>query len=263
MSTVLVEEKETLLTISLNRPKMHNALDGEMIQHLKEIFESVAARKHIRVVHLKGVGPSFCTGADLKYMRAMAEDNLYDNMVDAQKIFDMFKAGSEIPVPMIGEVHGKIFGGGIGLTAICDIAFAHENTQFCFSETKLGIVPAVISPFIAKRISFGIAKNLMFTAKIFDAKYAEKIGLIYQVDTTEKISQSISETIESIVNNGPKAIRMIKSLLSFVESKNYDEITLREKACRALAESRMSQEGQEGLRCFFKKEIPEWQRRKT
>lgn len=258
MSALLINETDSVLTITMNRPKTHNALCPESIHDLREAFENVAGRKHVRAVHLRSEGESFCAGADLHYMRKMAEDNLHANLVDAQKLFDMYHSGTQIPVPVIGEIQGAVYGGGIGLAAICDIVVANENSRFCFSEAKLGLVPAVISPFVLRKAPSARLREFMFTATPFDGAQALAMGLVDYLGPAPVMQEKIRELLKAIINNGPQAVRATKALINELEFNSLNPAAVRERTTQEISKARMSNEGQEGMRCFFDKDIPEW-----
>ncbi len=262
MSSILIDERECVLTITLNRPKTHNALNSEMIHDLKEAFESVTGRSRIRAVHLCAQGTSFCAGADLNYMKSIIEDNTFDNEVDAQKLFDMFEAGRTIPVPVVGELKGNVYGGGLGLVGICDIVLAETKTRFCFSEVKLGLVPAIISPFVSLRMSSLALRELAFTAQVFDTHLAKEIGFVSHIGSMEELEKKREEILNSIVHNGPCAVQNAKRLLNTLDRCDMNYSDLRNYVCKMIVDARTSPEGQEGMRCFFDKDVPEWIRKK-
>jgi methylglutaconyl-CoA hydratase len=256
MSTVLFTVKDHVATVTLNRPETHNAFEPVMIQQLTDIFRAQISDE-VRLVILRGEGRSFCTGADLTWMQSMAKYTLQENQVDSEKLFAMFAALRACPVPLIGRLHGHVMGGALGLAAACDIAAAERSTAFSFSEVRLGLVPAVISSFVLEKMSRTSVHRLMLTGETFSADEARSSGLIHFSGDELQLNQFIDQTQRAILSAGPTAVRLTKSLLRF-QYQNDDWEALRSRTTHAIAEQRVSQEGQEGMRAFFEKRDPSW-----
>ncbi len=256
--TILVSERKEIRSIVLHRPEVHNAMNELMIHELSDVFNRIAeADKLPRIVILRGEGKSFCAGADLNYMKKIAGFGFEKNVVDGQKLAALFRAVYECPVPTLAVVHGFAFGGANGLMAACDIVVAAENTQFAFSEVKLGISPATISPFVMKRIGEYGARELMLTGKRFDAKEAEKWHLVNWAVAPDQLEEKVQELVNEIKTTAPIAVRETKKLIShIVEGQNLDKNI--EFTAQLIARLRASDEGQEGMSAFLEKRKPFW-----
>lgn len=256
MKNVIVQKQEHRLNVVLNKSEQHNAFEPEMIGDLTEIFRSIEKDKEVRVVVLRGEGKSFCAGADLAWMKSMAAYDFESNCEDARLLHKMFDVMNSCKVPIIGKVHGHVMGGGLGLLAVCDIVAAHRDAKFCFSEARLGLIPSVISPFVMKRASSSLARQLMITAEVFDTARAQNLGLVHFSGESEEVDDFVQSQIDFILSNGPEALRVLKGLLKFQETHGPDEIA--QETIRVIAERRVSHEGQEGLAAFFEKRKPSW-----
>ena len=258
MSLVRATNQNGLLTVELNRAEAHNALDKEMMAALTKIFSSVKKDTSVRVVVLKGQGPSFCAGGDLNWMRASMDYSLAQNVKDTKKLSDMYEAIFTCPVPVIGYVHGNVMGGGVGLTAVCDIVASELDTKFCLSEVKLGLVPSIISPYVLRKIPEADARLLMLTAEIFRAPQALRMGLVHFMGTSSDCAKFIEERVELILKNAPEATRLTKDLIVKVKASSWQKA--RQLTVQTIARRRVSKEGQEGMRAFFEKRKPSWQK---
>ncbi len=257
MKTLIAEKEKYIWKIKLNRPDVRNAFNPLMIEELTNIFRQVNEAKEVRLVTLEGEGKVFCAGADLSWMKSMINFNLDENKEDAGQLFDMFFAIRNCAVPVLGIVHGAAFGGALGLVACCDLVVAEEKAQFCFSEVKLGIVPAVISGFVLDKCQKNKVMPHMLWGNVFTAAQACEAGLIHEVATTKKQADKFAEEkIQEILEAGPDAIRATKKLLHRIEGVNWDE--KRNLSTQVISERRVSSEGQEGLLSFLEKRAPEW-----
>jgi methylglutaconyl-CoA hydratase len=241
-----ISEEKQILTVSLDRADARNAFNAQMISELTKIFKKISQRKDLRAIVLRGEGKVFCAGADLDYMKSMAKFSLAQNKADSVKLFDMFAAIESCPVPVVGFIHGAAFGGALGLMAVCDFVVIEANTQMCFSEVKLGLVPAVISPFILKKCVPGVMRPLMMTGKVFFPHEILQSGLIHQVGGAQDLELVLSQFLSA----GPEALIATKKLTRSLASKA--------AATKVIAERRVSKEGQEGLKSFFEKRKPSW-----
>lgn len=261
MSYIEITQEEivkgkSLIILSLNRADLHNAFNAEMIAELTSCFKRVGQQESVRALVLQGKGKSFCAGADLQWMKSMVNYDFEENRQDSLALFDMFKALAECPVPTLAKAHGHVFGGGLGLLAACDFVAAEKNTKFCFSEVKLGLVPAVISPFVSDRCSPSQVKEWMLTAKIFKTDEAEKGGLVNFSGTPEEVDQYVDQQLQAISTNGKEAVAATKKLLQAIRRADLKE--RRELTAEVIAERRVSAEGQEGLKSFLEKRRPNW-----
>jgi len=254
--TIIVEKTENIITIWLNRPEVHNAMNELMIEELTDVFTSTTDEE-IWAVLLRGKGKSFCAGADLNYMKEIASFGIADNKADSMKLANLFNSIYSYPIPTIALVHGSAFGGANGLLAACDIVVAEENTTFAFTEVKLGIAPATISPFVIKRIGEFGAKELMITGKRFKGPEALKWKLVNNSLPEEELEKKLQQLIEEIKRNGPKAVRATKKLIHSIIDSDIDELI--EYTGDLIAELRASDEGQEGMAAFLEKRKSKWQ----
>lgn len=254
---IRVETAGQMATLTLSRADLHNAFNEVMIGQITEAFVELGRRDNVRVVMLAGEGKSFCAGADVNWMKRMVDFTFEQNAEDANLLARMLRAIRECPKPVIARVHGAALGGGVGLTAACDIAVAVESAVFCLSEVKLGIVPAVISPFVMEKIGPGQMRRYGLTAERFSAAEAKRIGLIHEVfPTVEAMDAWIAEIGKTLMNNGPHAIASAKRILSEVAGVLWDEVQAR--TVETISRLRVSPEGQEGLKSFLEKRKPNW-----
>ena len=256
MDTIRVETQNQVTTITLNRPDVRNAFNDTVVRELQEAFESLG--DETRVVILTGEGKSFCAGADLNWMKKSATYTQEQNATDAGGMVGLFHAINECPKPVIGRVNGAALGGGLGLISCCDIVVAVERAKFGFTEVKLGLIPAVISPFVLGKLAKTHARRYFMTGEIFDAAQAEKIGLVHEVVASEELDSKVNELVQTILSNGPVAVAQAKKLIFEVTTReNADAFNY---AINEIARLRVSAEGQEGLGAFLEKRAPSWQK---
>jgi len=242
--------------VRLNRPDVRNAFNAELIAALTAEFKALADEESVRAVVLSGEGKVFCGGADISWMRASLNLKYDQNVADAQAMSDMFRAIERCPKPVIGKVHGAALGGGAGLAAVCDIVIASADAVFGFTEVKLGIIPAVISPFVLAKIGVSNARALFLTGERFDAKRALHIGLVHEVVVADTLDVCIERITTEIASAGPNAVAAAKALIPRVTAATYDES--RDITAEAIAQQRTSEEGQEGLRAFLERRKAGW-----
>jgi methylglutaconyl-CoA hydratase len=257
---LLVEKKDGVARVTLNRPEVRNAFDDALIKLLHEAFVSLAKDQSVRAVVLAGNGPSFCAGADLNWMKRMAGYDFAANQRDAQALADMLAALDRMPKPTIARVHGPAFAGGTGLVAACDIAVGTKEAKFCFSEAKLGLSPATISPHVLRAIGERAARRYFLTAEVFDAEEAFRIGMLSIL--TDKLDETIDGLLQHLLDGGPEAMKKIKDLVRAVSSRPLDDALVADTAKR-IAEIRVSPEGKEGIASFLEKRKPSWHSKKS
>jgi len=257
---LLVEKKDGVARVTLNRPEVRNAFDDALIKLLHEAFVSLAKDQSVRAVVLAGNGPSFCAGADLNWMKRMAGYDFAANQRDAQALADMLAALDRMPKPTIARVHGPAFAGGTGLVAACDIAVGTKEAKFCFSEAKLGLSPATISPHVLRAIGERAARRYFLTAEVFDAEEAFRIGMLSIL--TDKLDETIDGLLQHLLAGGPEAMKKIKDLVRAVSSRPLDDALVADTAKR-IAEIRVSPEGREGIASFLEKRKPSWHSKKS
>ena len=254
--TLLVEENDGVLLVTLNRPEVHNAFNEELIVEAIDLFRD-AGRRDVRAVVLRGSGSNFCAGADLNWMSRMVRYTRDENIRDSSNMARMFASINECPLPVIGRIQGAAIGGAVGLVAVCDIAICTRDSKFGLAEVKLGILPAVISPYVIAKIGQSHARALFFTGERFDAERALRVGLVHRVvEDTQALDNAVNETIEQIKTSGPEAVRECKKLIAHVAS--HDLIDSVPYTIEAIATRRVSEEGQQGMNAFLKKEKPPW-----
>ena len=261
--TVKLNVQNRVATVSLSRPDVRNAFHPVMIRELTEIFLELARVNELAAVVLRGAGKSFCAGADLEYMKSMSAFTFDDNEKDAIELFDMFWAIRSCPHAVVGRVHGHVMGGALGLLGLCDIAAAVEGTQFCFSEVKLGLAPAIISPFVLEKMDRSFVTRFMLTGEIFGPQEALASGLIQNSGSEADVDQFVSKIIGALSMNGPEALRATKILIREVGGggSGADWRRNREITTKMISERRVSDEGQEGLRGFLEKREPSWRKK--
>ncbi len=258
-NTILVTTQGQTATIWLNRPEKHNALNAEMISELTEAFRELGEKPETRVLVLRGKGKSFCAGADLQYMKSIAHAGKEENYKDAFRLASLFEGIYTCPKPVIAIVHGAVYGGANGLSAACDIVVAQSETVFAFSEVKLGITPATISPYVIKRCGEAAARELMLTGRRFDAADAYRFLLANKLfHNDEELETILKAFTAELLAAAPGAIHACKELISDVVSNKKNTAEMMEDTANRIAMQRASEEGQEGLAAFFEKRKPRW-----
>jgi methylglutaconyl-CoA hydratase len=240
--------------LTLNRPDVRNAFNEDVVAELTAWAADAGRRTDLRVVVLAGAGKVFCAGADLTWMSKMVHYGEAENVRDATAMSHMFTALDTLPVPLIGRIHGAALGGGCGLAAVCDIVVADEQAVFGFTEVKLGILPAVISPFALAKIGRSAARELFLTGARFSAARAKEIGLVHGVVPAAELDASVDGYVREILTAGPKGIAAAKALIPEVWKRTNDDAT--DVTARAIAMQRVSAEGQEGMKAFLEKRTP-------
>jgi methylglutaconyl-CoA hydratase len=243
--------------VLLNRPDVHNAFNDELVGQLTEAFTELGQRDEVRVIVLCGSGKSFCSGADLNWMKRMVEYSHEQNVADAKAVGRMYLSIAKSPKPVIARIHGAALGGGAGLVAACDIGVAIESVQFGFTEVKLGIIPAIISPFVIARVGPGLAREFFITGERFLAPVAMNIGLIQHVVSHEPaLDALIDSKISQILTSAPGAVAAAKELVFGVTARTLEHSI--DFAAEAIARARASAEGQAGMQAFLERQKPPW-----
>ena len=244
--------------LTLARPEKHNAFDDTVIAAFAAALERVANDAAVRVVIVAGEGKSFSAGADLDWMRRMADYGEAENLADARALAAMLRTLNELPKPTIARVQGAAFGGGVGLVACCDIAVASEAAIFCLSEARLGLTPSTISPYVVAAMGEHNARRYFLTSERFDGAAAERIGLVHMVTAPDQLDSTVDGLAATLLQNGPAAMAECKELIRRVASGPVDDAMIEDTA-RHIAGVRASAEGKEGIRAFLEKRPPEWQ----
>lgn len=251
-----VKKEKNIATIFLNRPDVHNAMNEKLMSELTSCFKKLGKDEKIRLIILTGKGKSFCAGADLNWMKSMVNYSMKENIADSKILLDLYEEIYSFPKPVIARVNGHSFGGGIGLFAACDIVIAITDCKFAFSEVKLGIIPAVISTYIVRRIGLSNTRRLFITGERFDSNYAKEIGLVDFVASEKEFDKMVKKHIDTLLSSGPNAIFEVKKLVDAYEKK--DSTMYKEHSVKKISELRISEEGQEGINAFLEKRKSKW-----
>ncbi len=241
--------------LTMNRPDVHNAFDDHMIAELLDALAAIEANNDVRVVVLRSNGNNFSAGADLSWMRSMADKNYDENVADATELSRLMQRLDELSKPSIALVQGAAFGGAVGLAACCDVTFAEPGASFCLSEVKIGLIPAVISPYVMRAMGTRQARRYMLSAERFDATVAQQFGLVHEV--VDDLDQAAQRLIKQFLGNSPAAVSAAKQLIKDLDQQPLGEQS-RRTTIERIAEIRVSDEGQEGLSAFLEKRTPNW-----
>ncbi len=249
-------------TVTLNRADKHNAFDDAIIAELDSSFARLALDPAVRAVVLASTGKSFSAGADLAWMQRMAGYDHHQNLKDARALAEMLRKLNHQPQPTIARVQGAAYGGAVGLVSCCDVAIGSEQARFCFSEVKIGLIPATISPYVIAAIGQRAARRYFISAEVFDAATALHLGLLSDVVAAEQLDATIDARIQQLLQNGPLAVAAAKRLA--LEMANPDvSAALIEDSCQRIADIRVSAEGQQGLQAFLGKTTPAWSKNRV
>ncbi|UTO04418.1 enoyl-CoA hydratase/isomerase family protein [Moraxella sp. FZLJ2107] len=255
--SLLLDIDHHVATITLNRPDKRNAFNDEVISELSAAFEFVGQAPDVRAVVLAANGKAFCAGADLNWMRAMADYSHDENLADAGNLAKMLSAIYHCPKPVVAMVQGDVYAGGMGLVAACDIAVSVDTANFCLSEVKLGLVPATISPYVIRAMGARAAHRYFLTAEVFDATKAYEIGFVHQVVSQDKLTDSVQSIVKALCNASPNAVKVCKQLVQKVAYADIDEALIADTVAD-IANIRASSEGKEGVQSFLQKRKPSW-----
>jgi methylglutaconyl-CoA hydratase len=260
MSALLASlDKRGVATLTLNRPEVHNAFDDVLIADLNRVIEEFSLHPDVRLLVLRAEGKSFSAGADLGWMKRMAHYSREDNETDARELEKLMRSLYEFPKPTLALVQGAAYGGAVGLVSCCDIAIASDAASFSLSEAKLGLAPAVISPYVIAAMGSRQASRYFLSAERFSAQRAHEIGLVHEVVEADALSEASEKMIGTLLDSGPVALIACKALLRKISPVTSAEIS--DYTTTLIASLRTSQEGQEGLSAFFEKRTPAWQKK--
>ena len=244
-------------TVTLNRPEVRNAFNAELIQAMTQVFTDLGQRSDIRCIVLAANGPAFCAGADLNWMRSMADFTYAQNLADAGHLAAMMRTIYECPKPTIACIQGDVYAGGTGLVAACDMAVAVDTAHFCLSEVRLGLVPSTISPYVIRAMGARAAHRYFLTAEKFTAAEALRIGFVHEVVQASALDAKVAELTNALVNAGPVAVRLAKKLVQDVSGMDITP-ELISMTVASIADVRVSAEGREGVQSFLQKRKPNW-----
>ncbi len=246
-----------LATVTLNRPEVRNAFNDEVIGELTAVFRQLGTDPSVRCIVLAANGPSFCAGADLNWMKRMAGYTREQNVADAGALAEMLRTLYACPKPTIARIQGDVYAGGMGLAAACDIAITADTAHFCLSETRLGLIPATISPYVMRAMGERAAHRYFLTAERFDAAEALRIGFVHEVVAASALHERVDVIAQALVNAGPEAVKASKRLVQDVGSRAITP-ELIQATVDGIADIRASAEGREGIQSFLNKRKPAW-----
>ncbi len=244
-------------TVTLNRPDVRNAFNDEVILQVTAAFKDLGARADVRCIVLAANGTAFCAGADLRWMRSMADYTREQNLQDAGRLATMMRTVYECPKPTIARIQGDVYAGGTGLVAACDIAVSVDTAHYCLSEVRLGLIPATISPYVIRAMGARAAQRYFLTAERFSAAEALRIGFVHEVVAADALDAKVAELAQALVNAGPAALKACKKLMQDVAGHDITP-ELVAMTVASIADVRVSPEGREGLQSFLNKRKPNW-----
>jgi len=254
---LIVEKRNTVAIVTLNRPEVRNAFDDALIADLTKVFLDIENDETVRVMVLAGAGKAFCAGADLNWMKRMAGYSYEQNLADAKALANMLGTLDRMSKPTVARVHGPAYAGGVGLVAACDIAIGSQAAEFCLTEVKLGLSPATISPYVMRAMGERLARRYFLTGEVIDAGEAYRLRLLSDVSTVDELDGAINAVLGHLVTGGREAHAKIKNLLRSVAASPLDDALIADTAKR-IAEIRVSPEGKEGIASFLEKRKPAW-----
>jgi methylglutaconyl-CoA hydratase len=254
---LIVEIRNRVAVVTLNRPEIRNAFDDALIAALTKAFLEIERDDAVGAMVLTGAGKAFCAGADLNWMKRMAGFSYEENLADAQALADMLKTLDRMTKPTVARVHGPAYAGGVGLVAACDIAIGSRNAEFCLTEVKLGLSPATISPYVVRAMGERLARRYFLTGEVIDAGEAYRLRLLSEVASVEELDSTVNAVLAHLVAGGREAHRKIKDLVRAVGTGTIDDAMIADTA-RRIAEIRVSAEGKEGIGSFLEKRKPAW-----
>ncbi len=257
MSNLSIDIEAQRATLTLTRPELRNAFNDAVIAELTQAFTELGARDDVRAIVLAAEGPAFCAGADLHWMRRMADYDRAQNLADAGRLAEMLRVIHHCPKPVVARVQGDVYAGGMGLVACCDIALSADSAHYCLSETRLGLVPATISPYVLRAMGPRAAQRYCLSAERFDAAEALRIGFVHEVVPAEQLDSRVDAVVKALLTASPAAVRACKRLLQDVAQREIDAALIAQTV-EAIADIRASTEGREGVQSFLQKRQPAW-----
>ncbi|MHA7602027.1 enoyl-CoA hydratase/isomerase family protein [Alicycliphilus sp. T452] len=256
-NSLSITQAGAVARITLTQPEVRNAFSDEVIAEITAAFLDVGAREDVRVVVLAAEGPAFCAGANLNWMRRMADYTREENLADAGKLAEMLRVIYECGKPTIARVQGDVYAGGMGLVAACDMAVAADTAGFCLSEVKIGLIPATISPYVIRAMGARAAHRYFLTAERFDAQEALRIGFVHEVVVPDQLDARVDALVKALASGSPNAMRACKKLVLDVAGREIDA-RLIAATVEGIADIRASSEGREGVQSFLQKRRPSW-----
>ena len=258
MSTAIrTDVQGHVATVTLSRPEVRNAFNDEVIAELSQAFTTLGDDARVRAIVLAAEGPAFCAGADLNWMRRMADYTREENLRDAAQLAFMLRTIYECPKPTIARVQGDVYAGGMGLVAACDMAVSVDTAHYCLSEVKLGLIPATISPYVIRAMGPRAAHRWFLTAERFGAAEAHRIGFVHEVVSAERLDATVGELLKALTSASPHAVKACKQLVRDVAERDITRLLI-ERTVEGIADIRASEEGREGVASFLQKRQPAW-----
>jgi methylglutaconyl-CoA hydratase len=256
-NAILAQLNGHVLTLTLNRAELRNAFNDAVINELTEAFTDAGANPDVRAIVLAANGPAFCAGADLNWMRSMADYQRADNLADAGRLAGMLHLMYRCPKPTVARIQGDVFAGGMGLVSVCDMAVAVDTAQFCLSEVKLGLMPATISPYVIRAMGARAAHRYFLTGERFSAQEAHRIGLVHEAVAADALDATVNTLVQALVSAAPQAVGLCKRLVQDVAGRDIDQALI-DMTVAGIADIRSSDEGREGVQSFLHKRKPSW-----
>jgi len=256
MNTITLTIEDNIAYLGLNRPEKHNAFNAEMIAEITQVVSTIEEYEDVRALVIRGAGKSFSAGADLNYMKSMAEFSNEENIADSKRLFDLFESIYCCVVPVITVVHGAAFGGANGLISAADYAISTHTAKFAFSEVKLGIMPATISPFVIRKVGEATARDLLLTGRRFTGTEAAALGLVNVAVPEEELEPTLTNYLKHFKTAAPAAVKNTKAMVRQIA--NNQVLNIKDHTAKLIAEARASKEGKEGISAFFEKRKPDW-----
>ena len=257
MPSITISMTGHCATVTLNRPEVRNAFNDEVIAELTQAFSQLGQDPEVRAIVLAAEGIAFCAGADLNWMRRMADYSQTENLLDAAQLAEMLRVIYTCPKPTVARIQGDVYAGGMGLVGACDMAVSVESANYCLSEVKLGLYPATISPYVIRAMGARAAHRYFLTAERFDAAEALRIGFVHSVVPAERLDAQVAQITQALVNASPNAVKECKTLLIDVAGKDIDTVLIA-RTVQGIAGIRASAEGKEGVQSFLQRRKPNW-----
>ncbi len=254
---VRIAIQNAVATVVLSRPEVRNAFNDEVIAELTDAFARLGDDPEVRAIVLMAEGPAFCAGADLNWMRRMADYSREENEQDADKLAFMLRTIYECPKPTIARVQGDVYAGGMGLVAACDVAVSVDSAQYCLSEVKLGLIPATIGPYVIRAMGPRAAHRYVLTAERFAAAEAQRIGFVHEVVPADRLDATVGGWVQAFLSASPNALKECKKLVQYVAERDITRLLI-DHTVKAIADIRASDEGKEGVQAFLGKRKPAW-----
>jgi methylglutaconyl-CoA hydratase len=256
-ATLIIDVQGHIGRITLNRPDVRNAFNDSVIIELTQAFQALSARSDVRCIVMAAAGPAFCAGADLNWMRKIADYAASDNAADAAKMAEMLRLIYTCPKPTVARIQGDVFAGGMGLVSACDIAISVDTATYCLSEVKLGLIPATISPYVIRALGARAAHRYFLTAERFSAAEAHRIGLVHELVAADQLDAKLAEITTALCNASPNAVKVCKKLVQDVAEREISQPLIAQTVA-GIADIRSSPEGKEGVSSFLQKRKPSW-----